>query len=198
MISIGRADSFYGIQFCSSFLAILQICDLWFVCINVGMQPLGPRTHRVLAQNSTRQRIATGRIVAAVRAALDLFRDQPSEVSLTLVDDAEIARLNQEFRQIAAATDVLSFPSDGIPDWLLGDVVISVETAQRQASLHQTDLLNELQILAIHGTLHLLGLDDESDADRTHMIAEMARVAASCGITFTSDWSSNYSEATVG
>lgn len=162
------------------------------------MQPLGPRTHRVLAQNSTRHRIATGRIVAAVRATLDLFRDQPSEVSLTLVDDSEIARLNQEFRKIAAPTDVLSFPSEGIPAWLLGDVVISVETAQRQATLHHTDLLNELQVLAIHGTLHLLGLEDESEADRAHMIAEMSKVAASCGITFTTDWSSNYSEAIVG
>ena len=76
-----------------------------------------------------------------------------------ITDDAELRRLNREFRNKDQATDVLSFPSDHS----LGDIAISLDRAREQASAlrHSTD--QELQILMLHGLLHLTGLDHEKD-----------------------------------
>jgi probable rRNA maturation factor len=86
---------------------------------------------------------------------------------LVLVDDERIRTLNRVFRGINRSTDVLSF-SVG-PSLLpeeedyLGDIVISVETARRQAKRGGSALLRELRVLALHGYLHLLGYDHETD-----------------------------------
>ena len=86
--------------------------------------------------------------------------------------DLEIRRFNRQYRQKDKATDVLSFPlADEVQPYLLGDVVISVETAARQARRRHHSLREELQILLIHGILHLLGYDHEvsrSEAIRMH------------------------------
>ncbi len=89
---------------------------------------------------------------------------EDKELSVVLVDDKQIALLNRQYRKQAGATDVLAFAmQEGefaeINPQLLGDVVISVETAQRQAKEQQHSLTKELQILLIHGVLHLLGYD---------------------------------------
>lgn len=89
-----------------------------------------------------------------------------SELSILLVSDAKIRQLNHQYRDLDVATDVLSFPQneDGAGEFdshLLGDVVISVETAHRQAGEHQLILEEELVLLLIHGILHLLGYDHE-------------------------------------
>ena len=86
------------------------------------------------------------------------------ELSILLVDDAKIQNLNRQHRNIDSATDVLSFPQAGGDEFIshmLGDVVISVETAERQATEHQFSLEQELVLLLIHGLLHLLGYDHE-------------------------------------
>ena len=86
------------------------------------------------------------------------------ELSILLVDDANIQNLNRQHRNIDTATDVLSFPQieDGeFISHMLGDVVISVETARRQADEHHFSLEQELVLLLIHGLLHLLGYDHE-------------------------------------
>ena len=91
---------------------------------------------------------------------------QNDEVSILLVNDAKIRKLNRQYRNIDAATDVLSFPQNDGEDaefvsHMLGDVVISVETAKHQAAEHRFSLEQELVLLLIHGILHLFGYDHE-------------------------------------
>ncbi len=82
------------------------------------------------------------------------------ELSLVLCSDAHIQPLNAEWRGKDAATDVLSFPQDD--PVVLGDLVVSVETAARQAIERSHSLRDELRVLLVHGLLHLLGYDHEA------------------------------------
>lgn len=103
---------------------------------------------------------------------------EASEVSILLTDDQEMRQLNRHYRDIDAPTDVLAFSQieeqgdffipDTSEEHLLGDIVISIETAQRQASHFNHSLEEELTILLIHGLLHLLGYDhfDEEEAKK--------------------------------
>ena len=93
---------------------------------------------------------------------------EPAEISVTIVDDEEIRKINNEFRGIDASTDVLSFPlgENGVYDvnpennaLSLGDVVISIEHAQAQADLYGHGFEREIAFLTIHSVLHLLGHD---------------------------------------
>jgi probable rRNA maturation factor len=108
-------------------------------------------------------------------AALDC---QSCELSVRIVDDASIRRLNARYRGIDRPTDVLAFPMrEGafahLHPQLLGDIVISAETARRQARARHHSLAKELTHLLIHGTLHLLGYDHEiSPADARLMRAK--------------------------
>jgi len=91
------------------------------------------------------------------------------EMSLVLTDDREIRALNRDFRGIDRTTDVLAFAMDeGEPlavvaaDGALGDVIISVEQAARQCQSRGTSLDAEIELLTVHGTLHLLGYDHDA------------------------------------
>ena len=95
---------------------------------------------------------------------------EPAEISVTFVDDERIHELNKMHRNIDRSTDVLSFPlgEDGVYDknletgaCLLGDIVISVETAVRQAEEYGHTLQREMGFLTVHSMLHLLGYDHE-------------------------------------
>ncbi len=89
-----------------------------------------------------------------------------SEVHVLITDDARIRDLNQRYRHVDRATDVLSFPDgDEMPSGLtlLGEIVISLETAKRQADELGHGELRELVELAMHGVLHLIGYDHEND-----------------------------------
>ncbi len=89
------------------------------------------------------------------------------EVSILLTVDADIRKLNQQFRNIDRATDVLSFPQDADEDpitpgeIILGDIAVSLDTAQAQAKEHGLTFEEEIILLLIHGILHLLGYDHE-------------------------------------
>ena len=88
--------------------------------------------------------------------------------TIVLVSDRVIHRLNRDFRKQDKATDVLSFPAEtlgplGLDKDFLGDMIISVETARRQALARNHSLERELCVLVIHGLLHLLGHDHEVD-----------------------------------
>jgi probable rRNA maturation factor len=103
---------------------------------------------------------------------------QNCDMSLLIVDDATIHRLNAAYRGIDRPTDVLAFamregPYAHLHPELLGDVVISAETALRQARARGHSLAEELTHLLIHGTLHLLGYDHEvSPAEARRMRAK--------------------------
>lgn len=89
-----------------------------------------------------------------------------AELSVSIVDDEEMERLNREFRQVESTTDVLAFPmlegefGDVIPE-LLGDVVISAPTAKAMSEEHHRPFWSILHLLLIHGILHLIGYDHE-------------------------------------
>jgi rRNA maturation RNase YbeY len=140
------------------------------------------------------------RAVRVARRPLELFLARvrrelgigEADVTICFVSDAEIARMNQAFRKKKGPTDVLSFPAvdRGVPvslprrrkpgtaaqrsksETFLGDVAISPATARRNAKKLGRTLPSELQVLILHGVLHLLGYDHETDG------GEMDRVEA--------------------
>ncbi|MBW2228992.1 MAG: rRNA maturation RNase YbeY [Deltaproteobacteria bacterium] len=115
------------------------------------------------------------------RAVLRALGHARSELSIALVDDFEIRRLNDGWRGLDRSTDVLSFSllegeGQRHRGELLGDIVISVETAASQASARRRGLDDEVARLLVHGVLHLLGHDHEDDEDARVMRAEERRV----------------------
>lgn len=100
---------------------------------------------------------------------LDRLEEEITEVSIAFVDDTSMTQLNKRFRGKAKTTDVLTFPADdsynepsatGRP---LGDIVISVDQARRQAADEKHSLATEVRYLVLHGVLHALGYDHETD-----------------------------------
>ena len=88
-------------------------------------------------------------------------------VSVILVDDAKIHAMNIEFLQHDYPTDIITFPLE--EDCIDGELYISVDTAAKQAADYGVSLTNELMRLAAHGTLHLVGYDDATEAERKEM-----------------------------
>ena len=122
-----------------------------------------------------------GRFVQRVarRAASDAGA-RAGTVSIALVDDARITELNRAHRRRNRPTDVLAYEGDEEQPGYLGDVVISIETAERQAAEATRLLLHEVAWLAAHGVLHLLGYDDATAADRAAMVERQDRALAAC------------------
>jgi probable rRNA maturation factor len=107
-----------------------------------------------------------------------------AELGVYLVGDERMHALNLEWRQRDAPTDVLSFPYDPGPDDpvpVLGDVVINLDAALRQAETHGLAPGEECLFLLIHGMLHLLGSTHDGDADRAEMEAEEQRLWEAMG-----------------
>lgn len=128
-------------------------------------------------------------IKATALKLLRAVKEEEADLSLTLVDDAAIRALNREHRGKDKPTDVLSFPLDQHakkhvkgPERLLGDIVISLETARRQAADYDAPLERELERLLIHGLLHLLGHDHHEPGERRRMEAEEQRLAQCIGM----------------
>jgi len=94
-----------------------------------------------------------------------------ADLSLCYVDDAAIRELNERYLGHDGATDVLAFPLGGGPgpDRLLGEIVVSVETAVAEAARRGIPAEAELALYTVHGLLHLLGYDDRTPADRRRM-----------------------------
>lgn len=106
-----------------------------------------------------------------------------SELSVLLTDDATIRALNRQHRQKDKATDVLAFPLDEKGEnparpWL-GDVVISIDTALRQANSRRRELIAEVRFLLAHGLLHLIGYDHDTKPRKREMDAAARRLVRS-------------------
>lgn len=127
-----------------------------------------------------------GRLVATLERLLAAAGEAGSSVSLTLLRDPAMRELNREHRGKDAPTDVLSFPlhPEGHADAerMLGDIVVSVDTARRQAGDYDAPLEREVERLLIHGVLHLLGHDHHEPAERARMEAEERRLADAIGM----------------
>jgi len=137
------------------------------------------------------------RAVRVQRRALELFLRrvknelgyEHADVTVCLVTDAQIARMNETFRKKKGPTDVLSFPASARrrPARLgrdsrrsknvlyLGDIAISPATARRYARKHGRGLASELRVLILHGVLHLLGYDHETDRGQMDRLEEKLR-----------------------
>lgn len=117
---------------------------------------------------------------AMANALLQEVERSDAEVSVVLTNDPEIHTLNRQWRGKDSPTDVLSWPQEepphpGEPD-LLGDVVISLDTAARQAEKRGWTIAEETALLLVHGILHLLGHEDDTEAGSDGMKAIETRL----------------------
>ena len=119
-------------------------------------------------------------LVRFAQDALGALGCRAAELSVLLCDDSYIRHLNHCFRGVNTPTDVLSFGQDSTVsdrDQILGDVVISLETARRQALFHRVPEFAELRELLLHGILHLLGRDHgDGDFMEEPMLQEQKRL----------------------
>ncbi|WP_059171174.1 rRNA maturation RNase YbeY [Bacillus sp. FJAT-27445] len=117
-----------------------------------------------------------------------------SEVSVTFVGNERIQEINHEYRQKDVPTDVLSFPmeepgegeieiSGGDLPRVLGDIIISIPKTKEQAEEYGHSFMRELGFLAIHGFLHLLGYDHETEADEKEMFSLQKDILDGYGLT---------------
>lgn len=122
------------------------------------------------------------------RAASEALRQSgtgPADLTIVISDDAQLQELNRQFLGIDAPTDVLSFPADDTdPDSgerYIGDILISYPRAAAQAASAGHAVQDELQLLVVHGVLHLLGYDHAVPAEKTRMWEIQAQVLDSLG-----------------
>ena len=118
-----------------------------------------------------------------MQSLLSAVDERDASISVTLVDDPAIQSINRDHRGKDKPTDVLSFPLepwdvDGTQERMLGDIVISIDTARRQAADYDATLQNEIYRLLIHGLLHVMGHDHMEPEERAEMEAEERRLAA--------------------
>lgn len=137
----------------------------------------------ILIENrQRRRRINPEKLKTAIRKILNALASEPVELSVLLVDDEYITRLNRQYLNRAGPTNVISFPmregeSSELHTYLLGDVVVSVDTAEREAQKFSQSFEKRLHFLLIHGILHLFGYDHEqSEADAEKMENETERL----------------------
>ncbi|MCR4441373.1 MAG: rRNA maturation RNase YbeY [Peptococcaceae bacterium] len=141
---------------------------------------------RILIGNRQRQVKVTGRIREIIRRAgqevAGVFKlPENTEVSITLLDDQAVRKLNSEYRHVDRPTDVLSFAfaepfgEEGVVfdevenTRLLGEIVISLERASAQAGEYGHSLEREIGYLTVHGLLHLLGFDHQDEGQAARM-----------------------------
>jgi probable rRNA maturation factor len=122
-------------------------------------------------------------ILRRVRAMIKLLQLDKAEVSFVLTNDERIHQLNKIYRGKDRPTDVLAFAMHegefgALAGHVLGDVIVSVPTARKQAKAHKKSVLEEVTMLLAHGLLHLLGWDHDTDAKDRRMRAETDRLCA--------------------
>lgn len=136
----------------------------------------------VLLRNTQRKvKLDTALVKLRTRKVLQSLELGKVELSILIVNDKKIQELNSDYRAQDKPTDVLSFPQeedavDEAGNRLLGDVVISAETADKQAEDHGLTLDQEIMLLVIHGVLHLMGYDHEQSREDAVFMKKKTRV----------------------
>lgn len=138
----------------------------------------------VMRQGTRARPVTVDTVTRWCEVMLRAMKVRRAELSVLLCDDATIHTLNRDYRKKDKPTDVLAFAlREGELGHLagdsLGDVVISLETAARQAAERGIETREEVRMLLAHGILHLLGWDHQTDADDRRMRAETERLMAS-------------------
>jgi probable rRNA maturation factor len=127
--------------------------------------------------------VARAEILRRIRAMARLLQLNKSDISFLLTDDERIHQLNKTYRGKDRPTDVLAFAMRegefaALAGPELGDVIVSVPTARRQARARRATVLDEVTMLLAHGLLHLLGWDHDTPAKDRRMRAETARLVS--------------------
>ncbi len=150
--------------------------------------------HKIYLENAQKKLPLTPALRKLVRDAITAALayeefDSVAEVSVTLVDNAQIHEMNRQYRDVDRPTDVLSFPifdDEGLEDagaTVLGDIVLSLEQAQIQAAEYGHSMEREVAFLCVHSVLHLLGYDHEtSPEDEKEMFARQEAVLIKMGL----------------
>jgi probable rRNA maturation factor len=110
--------------------------------------------------NKTKQKINEILIRTVIERFLDL-QGLKKDISVAIIGDKEMSRLNSQYRKIDKTTDILSFP-DNDPDFL-GELIISYTQLKKQAPIYSRSFDEELAFIIIHGLLHLIGFEDKTD-----------------------------------
>ena len=146
----------------------------------------------VLFENNTKEEVNYKLIENVISEALKYegVRDN-TEISVTIVDNEEIRKINNKFRNIDRATDVLSFPlidfdNEDLPNdgskIYLGDIIISIERAKEQANEYGHSLDREVGFLTAHSMLHLLGYDHMVPEEEKVMFAKQEEILSNLGL----------------
>ncbi len=140
-------------------------------------------------QNDDQYPISDEALIRAVMTVLQLHKVNPAtEVAVVITDDEEVRSLNMQFRGVDSPTDILSFPADeppiAIPDEppYLGDLIIAYPYAKAQAERVGQDVIQNLSLLVVHGTLHLLGYDHDTPENKAEMWEKQAEALHLLGI----------------
>lgn len=149
-----------------------------------GEGSAGPFGTAALAVRTTRVPGGRRRLGAVLDQIAGLAAERagrPVELSFVLVDDAEMADLHLRFSGVEGATDVLAFELMDEP-LLMGEVVVSADTARREAARRGHPAYDETVLYAVHGVLHLLGHDDHDPVARRRMRRAERRMLAALGL----------------
>jgi probable rRNA maturation factor len=138
---------------------------------------------RLLVEGGPYPGVSRAAVIARVRAMLEALAMSECEVSIVLTGDEQIQKLNRDYRRKNRPTDVLAFSQregelGDSAGRLLGDVVVSVPTAERQARSEARGVLSEVTWLIAHGLLHLLGWDHDTPSRDRSMRREGERLCA--------------------
>ena len=117
--------------------------------------------------NRTKEKIDIVLLKKIIEKFLTEFKKKDSEVSVAFVDETRMRKLNKEYRGLDKVTDVLSFEGEGD---FLGEIIICPNQIKRQAKKFGNTIKYETNFILVHGLLHLLGYDDETEKDRLRMI----------------------------
>jgi len=136
---------------------------------------------RIHIEDGPHEGISRGEIARRARAMMGCLQLNEAELSIVLTGDSQIQELNRVYRRKDRPTDVLAFAMrEGdfarVAGGLLGDVIVSVPTARKQALLRKRLVLEEVTMLLAHGLLHLLGWDHDTAAKDKRMRAETERL----------------------
>jgi probable rRNA maturation factor len=123
-------------------------------------------------------RLTQREIATFARRVLRAVEAEPEELSIAFVDDEAMRELNRRFRRKNKTTDVLTFRGDGP---LLGEIVISVDQARRQATDEKHSLATEVRYLILHGILHAMGYDHETDHGEMNALEMRTRAKVGLG-----------------
>jgi probable rRNA maturation factor len=131
-------------------------------------------------------KVDTNLLVKTAKYAIDRVFGHPVDVSIAIVGDRKIQQLNKQYRQIDAPTDVLSFSSDAVDPIsgapYLGDIIISLPSAQRNALNSGHPLMDEMQLLIVHGILHLDGYDHDTKKNKDSMWKLQEKLLTNLGV----------------